>query len=71
MPTELAITVLLVRHKSNRAQYLPTFLQDIPGGSQERVLEDGPRGYGPEKGKGSVGPHIVGSMSKGYQLEMS
>ena len=42
-----------------------------PGGSQERVLEDGPRGWGPEKGKGYIVGHIVGSLSKDYTVEMS
>ena len=43
------------------------------GGSQERVLKDGPR-LGAEvlrEGRGLEVPHVVGSMSWGFQVERS
>ena len=56
------------------AQYFLTYLLDIPiGGSQERVLKDGPR-LGAEvlrEGRGLEVPHVVGSMLWGFQVERS
>ena len=56
------------------ARYFLTYLLDIPiGGFQERVLEGGPR-LGAEvlrEGRGLEVPHVVGSMSWGFQVERS
>ena len=64
----------LMREFTVTAQYFLTYLLDIPiGGSQERVLMDGPK-LGAEvlrEGRGLEVPHVVGSMSWGFQVERS
>ena len=64
----------LMREFTVTAQYFLTYLLDIPiGGSQERVLKDGPR-LGAEvlrEGRCLEVPHVVGSMLWGFQVERS